>query len=321
MPAAPETSAKPSSEGLETSAKPSSAGLETSPKPSSAGLAPERSLTQRMDALARANEIRTRRARLKRELKAGRVAIHGLLLDPPDYLQTAKVFDLLLAVPKYGRVKVNRVLTPLPHLAEQDHRRPLSAPAQRAGGLPAPIAPPVLVITGPSGVGKGTLIRGLLERMPGLRLAVSATTRRARAGERDGSDYWFLEPQEFERRVGRGDFVEHAEYAGNRYGTLRSELERPAEGIVLEIDVQGARQVRETLPEATQVFIAPPSLEVLRERLEARGSDSSEQVRVRLAEAPGELAAQREFARVVVNDELGRAQEELATLAARVCGR
>ncbi len=170
-------------------------------------------------------------------------------------------------------------------------------------------------------MGKGTLIRGLVERVPGLRLAVSATTRAARAGESNGSDYWFLGPEEFERRVRGGDFVEHAEYAGNCYGTLRSELEQPAEGIVLEIDVQGARQVRETLPEATQVFIAPPSVSVLRERLEARGSDSPEQVQARLAEAPAELAAQAEFERVVVNDDLERAQAELVDLAARVCGR
>jgi len=170
-------------------------------------------------------------------------------------------------------------------------------------------------------VGKGTLIRGLLERVPGLRLAVSATTRAARVGESDGSDYWFLGPDEFERRARGGEFVEHAEYAGHRYGTLRSELERPAEGIVLEIDVQGARQVRGSLPEATQVFIAPPSVEALGERLQARGSDSPEQVQARLAEAPGELAAQDEFPCVVVNDDLERAQGELVAVAARVCGR
>ena len=103
------------------------AAPETSAKTTSAGLAPERSLTQRMDALARANEIRTRRARLKRDLKAGRVGIHGLLLDPPEYLQTAKVFDLLLAVAKYGRVKVNRILT---H-CRISPRRPIGGLSQR----------------------------------------------------------------------------------------------------------------------------------------------------------------------------------------------
>jgi guanylate kinase len=177
----------------------------------------------------------------------------------------------------------------------------------------------VLVVTGPSGVGKGTLINGLLERMPDLRLSISATTRPPREGEVDGRDYYFLSEEEFDERVRRGDFVEHAVYAGNRYGTLREELERPARGIVLEIDLQGARQVREALPEATQVFIAPPSLEELRSRLERRGSDSPEQIQERLALAPRELAAREEFAKVVVNDDRERALQELVELAATIC--
>ena len=172
------------------------------------------------------------------------------------------------------------------------------------------------MITGPSGVGKGTLIRGLIERVPGLELSVSATTRTPRPGEVDGRDYHFLSPEEFERRAAAGDFVEHAVYAGNRYGTLRSELERPADGIVLEIDLQGARQVRESLPEAVQVFIAPPSLAALEQRLRQRGSDAPEQIRDRLAVAPQELAAQEEFSRVVVNDDLEQALQELEQLAA-----
>ena len=135
----------------------------------------------------------------------------------------------------------------------------------------------MFVITGPSGVGKGTLIRGLLERVPELELSVSATTRQPRPGEHDGVDYHFLTPEEFERRVAGGDFVEHATYSGNRYGTLRSELERRlADGlpVVLEIEVQGARQVREAMPEAVEVFIAPPSREALRARLVGRGTDA-----------------------------------------------
>ena len=174
----------------------------------------------------------------------------------------------------------------------------------------------VLVITGPSGVGKGTLINGLLERCPGLALAVSATTRAPRPGERDGREYHFLSSDDFDRRVRAGDFVEHAEYAGNRYGTLRSELDRDADGIVLEIDLQGARQVRETLPEATQIFIAPPSPDDLRRRLEGRASDTPDQIARRLAAAEVELAAQEEFGHVVVNDDLETALGELVELAA-----
>jgi guanylate kinase len=152
--------------------------------------------------------------------------------------------------------------------------------------------------------------------VPGLQLSVSATTRPSRPGEVDGRDYHFLSPEEFHARVERGDFVEHAVYAGNRYGTLRSELERPARGIVLEIDLQGARQIRETLPEARQVFIAPPSLEALEERLRSRGADTPDQIRDRLDVAPRELAAQQEFSKVVVNDDLERALGELVELAA-----
>jgi guanylate kinase len=155
--------------------------------------------------------------------------------------------------------------------------------------------------------------------VPGLELAVSATTRPPRPGEVEGRDYYFLSDPEFDERVQRGEFVEHAVYSGNRYGTLRSELERPARGIVLEIDLQGARQMRSALPEATQVFVAPPSLEELERRLERRASDSPEQIRDRLAVAPGELAAQDEFEHVVVNDDLDRAVEDLSRLAATIC--
>jgi guanylate kinase len=165
----------------------------------------------------------------------------------------------------------------------------------------------VFVITGPSGVGKGTLIRSLRARIPELDLSVSATTRGARPGEQDGVDYHFLDDDEFEARVRAGDFVEHARYSGRRYGTLRSDLEkRLADGrpVVLEIEVQGARQVREAMPEAMQVFIAPPGEAALRARLVGRGTDDAEQVEARLATAREELRAQGEFPHVVVNDRL-----------------
>jgi guanylate kinase len=178
------------------------------------------------------------------------------------------------------------------------------------------VSTPILVITGPSGVGKGTLIRGLLERVPGLELAVSATTRKPRAGEVNGVDYHYLSEADFDRRVAAGEFVEHAEYAGNRYGTLNSELARPARAIVLEVDVQGARQVRERLPEAKLIFIEPPSFEDLEQRLAGRGSDRPEQIERRLEAARTELAAAGEFDHRVVNDDLQRALRELSDLAA-----
>src|SRR3954447_21139225 len=156
--------------------------------------------------------------------------------------------------------------------------------------------------------------------MPELELSVSATTRPPRPGEEDGVDYHFLSDAEFQRRVEAGEFVEHATYSGRRYGTLRGELEkrlRAGHPVVLEIEVQGARQVRRTMPEALQIFIAPPSRDALRTRLVGRGTDDAEQVGARLDTADGELEAQDEFAHVVVNDRLEDAVDELTAIVHR----
>ncbi|HVL94611.1 MAG TPA: guanylate kinase [Solirubrobacteraceae bacterium] len=182
----------------------------------------------------------------------------------------------------------------------------------------------VFVITGPSGVGKGTLIRMLRERVPELALATSATTRAPRPGEAEGVDYHFLSDEEFEARVRAGAFVEHARYSGRRYGTLRAELDRhvrTGRPVVLEIEVQGARQVRESMPETVQIFIAPPSEDALRARLVGRGDTAPEDMEARLQTARSELEARDEFTHVVVNDRLEDATEELVALVQRELGR
>jgi guanylate kinase len=176
------------------------------------------------------------------------------------------------------------------------------------------MAAKVFVITGPSGVGKGTLIRLLRERVPGLALSTSATTREPREAEEDGRDYHFLSRDEFARRADANEFLEHAAYSGNRYGTLRSEVERrleSGESVVLEIEVQGARQVRAAMPEAVLVFIAPPDPAALRRRLEGRGTDDPKAISERLRTAEIELDAQQEFQHVIRNDDLERAADEL----------
>lgn len=175
----------------------------------------------------------------------------------------------------------------------------------------------VFVITGPSGVGKGTLISKLLERVPDLELSVSATTRQPRAGEVNGRDYHFLTSDEFDQRVEEGDFLEFATYSGNLYGTMRTEVERrlaAGHSVVLEIEVQGARQVRAAMRESIQVFIAPPTPAVLRERLDARGTDAPHAIDARLEVAAQEMAAQDEFAYRVVNDDLAQAADELEAI-------
>jgi guanylate kinase len=163
----------------------------------------------------------------------------------------------------------------------------------------------------------------VLPRFPELTVAVSATTRPMRPGEVNGVDYHFLTPEEFERRVAAGEFLESVTYAGNRYGTLRSEIDRRlAEGrsVVVEIELKGARAVRELLPDAVSIFVAPPSMAELARRLERRATEDRADIAARLAAGRVELEAIGEFDHRVVNDDVERAVEEMARLVqAAIC--
>ncbi len=177
----------------------------------------------------------------------------------------------------------------------------------------------LFIVSSPSGGGKTTLIRGLLARPPGepLRFSVSHTTRPMREGEQNGREYHFVSAGEFEKMARHGDFLEHNEVHGNFYGTARSEvLPRLAAGedVVLDIDVQGARDIREAHPEAISIFIVPSSAEELERRLRKRGLDGEDAIRKRLINAAKEVAQAEEFQYVIVNDDLDRAGLELESV-------
>lgn len=172
----------------------------------------------------------------------------------------------------------------------------------------------LLVITAPSGTGKTTIYRKLLEERNDLTFSVSCTTRKRRAGERDGVDYYFIDRGEFRRRIEKCAFVEWAEVHGEHYGTEKAELERCRRSgrvCILDLDVQGALNIMKLYPEAVTIFIEPPSLEELKKRLEARGTESREDIELRLADAKKELEHKCYFKYIVVNDRIENAVRRL----------
>lgn len=176
----------------------------------------------------------------------------------------------------------------------------------------------VFIISAPSGSGKSTLVRRLLETVPRLKFSISHTTRPMRAGEKEGQDYHFITREEFEERALKGEFLEHAEVFGNYYGTHRSAFQQASlEGrdLVLDIDVQGARQLNIALPEAVSVFVLPPSRQVLEQRLRARSADSEKVIELRLRGAAEEVRNYTQYDYVLINNQL---EESVARLQAIV---
>jgi guanylate kinase len=172
----------------------------------------------------------------------------------------------------------------------------------------------LIVLTGPSGVGKGTLLKALMEKHPELYLSVSVTTRTPRPGEVNGQTYWFVDRPQFERMVAHGELLEWAEFAGNLYGTPRQPVEariKAGQWVVLEIELEGARQIRKTFPRAYRIFITPPSIAELENRIRGRGTESEAAIIQRLQRAKAELASAGEFDCQIVNDDLDLALETL----------
>ena len=175
----------------------------------------------------------------------------------------------------------------------------------------------LFVIAAPSGAGKTSLVRALMERVPELRFSISYTTRRQRPNEVHGRDYFFVPREEFERMAEAGQFLEHATVFGNSYGTARAQVEQSlasGQDLILEIDWQGAQQIRAALPECCSIFILPPSRAELERRLRGRGTDTEEVIIRRLGEAADDMAHWREFDYVVVNDVFDRALDELSEI-------
>ncbi|MCY7407698.1 MAG: guanylate kinase [Alkalinema sp. CAN_BIN05] len=172
----------------------------------------------------------------------------------------------------------------------------------------------LIVLTGPSGVGKGTLLQALLQRHPELKLSISATTRSPRTGEIDGVNYYFITRRQFDLMVSENEFIEWAEFANNCYGTPKRSVEEQlaaGEWVILEIELEGARQVRQSFPQATRIFILPPSIQELESRIRGRGQDSDDAIDRRLQRAKAEIDAANEFDVQIINDEFNEALDRL----------
>lgn len=280
---------------------------------------------QRTAALESAKIARRTRAAIKEQVKSGELRLLQVieLAATNEAISKMRVSELLESIPGVGKVRVSSILE---KLGISNTRRIQGLGVLQLQKLKKEFAPPtgairpgkLFVLSGPGGVGKSTITKAIADH-PEFWVSVSATTRTPRAGERDGVDYFYISDEEFQKRISTGQFLEWAEFAGNKYGTPASQVQEKLNkglNVILEIEIDGARQVRKSSPDAKLVFIAPPSWEELVKRLEARGTDSEERRAERLALAQEEMAAQNEFDYVMVNDQLDRVISELVSLAA-----
>jgi len=285
-------------------------------------LPPKLSPAERAAAMAAATAARRARALIKEKLRSSEVSVFDVINSAEPALQKMRVRELLESVPGVGPLRATAIM-----------ERAKISPTRRVAGLGRiqisqlrgelamskvdPKRGILVVMSGPGGVGKSTITREL-RNDPRFWISVSATTRDPRPGEREGFDYYFYNDTKFDQMIAQSQFLEWAEFAGARYGTPKEPIEHwldLGKNVLLEIEIEGARQVRRVDPKAILVFIAPPSWEALRERLLGRGTDSPERQAARLALAEIEMAAASEFDHILVNHEVGPLIEELVSLA------
>lgn len=277
---------------------------------------------QRADALVKAAHSRRARADVKAKVKTGVLGISDVLILAKSEPAIAKmrVSELLEALPGVGRIRAAAIME---RLAISTPRRIQGLGIHQRAELISEFKPAghrgrLLVLSGPGGVGKSTVASRIREARDNFWVSISATTRLPRHNENDGIDYYFLTEEEFDRRIEKDDFLEWAQFAGARYGTPREGVEKAlsqGKNVLLEIEIEGARQVRTHSKEAILVFLEPPSWEDLVSRLKARGSDTPERRSHRLELATSELAAAKEFDVVIVNDHVEKVVDALVALA------
>jgi guanylate kinase len=275
-----------------------------------------------MAALATAAQFRKERAEVKSSIARSEITIFDAINDHRESIRRMRVMDLLAAVPGVGKSRAanimeRRAISPTRRIGGLGPLQLMALRKELAVGKTDPVRGNLIVLSGPGGVGKST-ITSALRGDPRFWVSVSATTREPRPNEKEGVDYFFYSEEKFQSMIDAGEFLEWAEFAGSRYGTPKipvDEWRNVGKHVILEIEIDGARQVRKTDPTSRSVFIAPPDWDELVRRLTSRGTDSTERRAARLALAEAEMAASSEFDFTLVNDQVDTLIARLIPLA------